>query len=160
SAFWRPILRFPDSIDGETRGGLEAEYRRILSEEMFPALRHLATFVRNDYLPVARTTDGFRALPGGESMYGLAVRSETTTDLTPEETNDLGLKEVKRIQISFLAAAQKLGFNGKLSEARAWLREKPESYPFSTGEQVIAHLNGIHDRIKPQLPRLFGRLPK
>ena len=58
------------------------------------------------------------------------------------------------------AAAQKLGFNGKVSEARAWLREKPENHPFTSGEEVIAHLNRIHARIVPQLPTLFGRMPK
>ena len=67
---------------------------------------------------------------------------------------------MKRIQASFLAAAQKAGFSGKVSEVRAWLRSKPENYPFTSGEQVIEHLNGIHARIVPQLPKLFGRLPK
>lgn len=160
STLWRPILRVPRSIDAETRNRLEADYRQILADEMFPALRRLATFVRNDYLPAARTTDGFGALPGGEAMYRFAVRYETTTGLTPDEIHALGLNEVKRIQAGFLATAQKAGFSGKVSEVRDWLRGKPENHPFASGEQVIEHLKGIHARIVPQLPALFGRLPK
>ena len=48
-------------MDGDTRNRLETDYRRVLVEEMFPALRRLATFVRNDYLLTARTTDGIGA---------------------------------------------------------------------------------------------------
>jgi uncharacterized protein (DUF885 family) len=160
SALWKPILQFPASMDAEARERVEADYRRVLADEMFPALRRLAAFVRNDYLPKARTTDGFGALPNGDKMYRFAVRNETTTDLTSDEIHELGLREVKRIQASYLAVAQKAGFNSKVSEARAWLRGKPENYPFISGEQVIEHLNRIHARIVPQLPKLFGRLPK
>jgi uncharacterized protein (DUF885 family) len=157
---WKPVLLFPSSIDAETRTRLEADYRRVLADEMFPALRRLATFVRDDYLPKARTTDGFGALPGGEKMYRYAVRSSTTTDLTPEEIHELGLREVKRVQALYVAAAAKAGFSGSVSQARAWVQGKRDTYPFTSGEQVIEHLNAINARIVPQLPKLFGRLPK
>ena len=160
STLWQPILRFPRALDTETRAQLEAEYRGILADEMFPALRRLAGFVRGDYLPAARTTDGFGALPGGDAMYRFAVRNATTTDLTPDEIHELGLKEVKRVQANFLGAAQKAGFAGQVSAVRTWLRSKEENHPFTSSEQVIEHLKGIHARIVPQLPALFGRLPK
>jgi uncharacterized protein (DUF885 family) len=160
STLWKPIARFPAAMDAEARGRVEADYRRLLADEMFPALRRLAAFVRSDYLPKARTTDGFGALPNGDKMYRFAARNETTTNLTPDEIHDLGLREVKRIQASYLAAAQKAGFSGKVSEVQAWLRSEPKNYPFTSGEQVIEHLNRIHARIVPQLPKLFARLPK
>ena len=94
-------------------------------------------------------------------MYRFAVRSETTSNRTPGEIHELGLREVKRVQASYLATARKAGFSGgNASEASAWLHGMPENYPFMSGEQVIEHLNRIHARIVPQLPRLFGRLPK
>jgi uncharacterized protein (DUF885 family) len=160
STLWKPIMKFPASMDAEARNRVEADYRRVLAEEMFPALRRLAGYVRSDYLPKARTTDGFGALPDGDRMYRFAVRSETTSDLTPDEIHELGLSEVKRIQASYLAAARKVGFSGKMSEASAWLRTDPENHPFTSSEQVIEHLNRIHARIVPQLPKLFGWLPK
>ena len=160
SVLWKPMTAFPASVDADTRARLETDYRRILSEEMFPATRRLAGYVRNDYLPKARTTDGFGALPGGDKMYRYAVRSNTTTDLTPDEVHDLGLGEVKRVQALYLAAAAKAGFRGSVSEARVWVQGKRDTYPFTSGEQVIEHLNAINARIVPQLPKLFGRLPK
>jgi uncharacterized protein (DUF885 family) len=160
SALWRPIARFPASIDAETRARLEADCRGVLADEMFPALRRLASFVRSAYLPAARTTDGFGVLPNGDAMYRFSVRTATTTEMTPEEIHALGLGEVKRIQAAYLVAAQKAGFDGKFSEVAAWLRGKSENYPFTSGDEVLAYLKGIHARIAPQLPRLFGRMPK
>jgi uncharacterized protein (DUF885 family) len=160
SSLWRPMTSFPASIDAAVRATLEAEYRKLLADQVFPAIRRLSAYARNEYLPKARTTDGFGALPGGERMYRFAVRYETTTDLTPDEIHELGLKEVKRIQASYLAAAEKAGRKGTIAEVRRGLRADPKLYPFTTGEQVIEHLYRIHARIVPQLPKLFGRMPK
>jgi uncharacterized protein (DUF885 family) len=160
STLWKPMTELPASIDADARARLEADYRRLLAEEMFPAVRRLAAYVRNDYLPKARTTDGFGALPGGEKMYRFAVRANTTTDLAPDEIHELGLREVKRIQALYLAAAAKAGFTGTVSEARAWVQGRRDTYLFTSGEQVIEHLNRINARIVPQLPKLFSRLPK
>ncbi|HEY8248966.1 MAG TPA: DUF885 domain-containing protein [Burkholderiales bacterium] len=160
SALWNPMRQFPASMDADARKRVEAEYRRLLADEMVPALRRLAAFVRNDYLAKARTSDGFGALPNGAAMYRYAVRVNTTTELTPDEIHELGLREVKRIQPSFLAAAKKAGYDGAIKDFRAWLRDNPRNFPFTSGDEVIAHLNAIHARIVPQLPKLFGRMPK
>ena len=61
---------------------------------------------------------------------------------------------MKRIQASYLAAAQKADFSGKMSEARAWLRGKTENYPFISGEQVIEHLNKGFAHAKKELEAL------
>jgi uncharacterized protein (DUF885 family) len=160
SALWKPMTQFPASLDAAARERLEADYRRLLAGEMFPAIRRLAAFVRNDYLQKARTSDGFGALPQGAAMYRHLVRSDTTTDLAIDDIHALGLKEVKRVQARYLEAARKAGFDGKIGETHAWLRNKPENYPFLSAEQVIEHLRRIHARIEPQLPKLFGRLPR
>ena len=160
SSLWGPMKRFPASIDAATRASLEADYRKLLAEEVFPALRRLSVYARNDYLPKARTTDGVGALPGGDRIYRSNVRYETTTDLTPDEIHELGLKEVKRIQASYLAAAEKAGLKGGIGDVRRALRDDPKVYPFTSGTQVIEHLYRIHARIVPQLPKLFSRMPK
>jgi uncharacterized protein (DUF885 family) len=160
SPLWKPMAGFPGSVDVATRASLEGEYRELLADDVFPAIRRLSEYARNDYITKARTTDGFGALPSGERMYRLAVRYETTTDLTPDQIHDLGLKEVRRIQDRYIAAAEKAGIKGTIGEVGRALRDDPELYPFATGEQVIEHLYRIHARIVPQLPKLFGRMPK
>jgi uncharacterized protein (DUF885 family) len=157
SSLWKPV---PASIDAPTRAGLEHEYRKLLADEIFPALQRLAAFARKEYLPRARTTDGVGALPGGERLYRHAVRSATTTELTPDEIHQRGLAEVKRIQANFLSAMRKAGYEGPISGVHRWLITNPQNYPFASADEVIAHLNALHARIVPQMPRLFGRMPK
>src|SRR5262249_26121572 len=39
SSLWGPMTRFPASIDAVTRASLEADYRKLLADEVFPAFR-------------------------------------------------------------------------------------------------------------------------
>ena len=160
SALWRPMTQMPPEFAGAARERFEADYRKLLADEIFPAIRRLARFVKEDYLPRARTTDGIGALPQGAAMYRLAVKSETTTDMTPDEIHALGLKEVKRIQGLMLDAGARAGQKGTLAALYRWMREDPSNYPFATDSEVIAYLYRIHERIVPQLPKLFGRFPR
>jgi uncharacterized protein (DUF885 family) len=160
SSLWKPVTQFPASMDLEARQRFEADYRKLLTAEVFPAIRQLATFVRNEYMPRARTSDGLGGLPKGDQMYRLAVKNGTTTDMTPDEIHQLGLQEVKRVQGKLLTAGEGMGFKGPVSDLPRWLASRPENYPFSSGDQVIEYLYRLHAQIVPQLPKLFGRLPK
>jgi uncharacterized protein (DUF885 family) len=152
STLWAPAERY--------EAALREEYERLLAREVLPAMREFARYVREDYLPRARTTDGIAALPDGERLYRLLVRQATTTDLTPDAIHELGLAEMKRIKLQVLLAAGRAGFGGELKDLRTWLRTDPANYPFTTPDEVIAYLRGINDRIVPQLPKLFRRLPR
>ena len=86
----------------------------------------------------------------GDAMYRFAVRSETTTDMTPEEIHELGLKEVARIQApACRKRAGGPGFNGPMASCSSGSRANPANYPFATGEEVIEYLYRIHARIVP-----------
>jgi len=159
SALWKPITAFPASIPETQPQAIEAEYRETLSKSVMPALRRLTSYVRSNYLPRARTTDGFSALPHGDAMYRLAVRHETTTDMTPDEIHALGLKEVARVQSLLANVSRRAGFTGPLAALQSWIASNPRNYPFTSGEQVLEYLRSIHARIVPQLPQLFLRFP-
>jgi uncharacterized protein (DUF885 family) len=160
SALWKPVASFPASIPEARRQEIAAEYREILTTSVMPALRRLTSYVRSDYLPHARTTDGFSALPEGHAMYRIAVRYETSTDMTPDEIHALGLKEVARVQSLLVDAGRRAGFTGPVSELQSWIASNPRNYPFTSGEQVLDYLRSINARIVPQLPQLFTRFPK
>ena len=53
-------------------------------------------------LPKARTTIAARDLPDGDAFYRAQIREYTTTDMSPEEIHQLGLKEVARIDAEML----------------------------------------------------------
>ena len=98
SLFYEPIKSFPASIDPASRRMLEARYLRAIQEQIVPAYRRLRDFMQNDYLPRCRSSAGFADHPGGRAWYAWAVRSSTTTDLTPPQIYALGVAELARIR--------------------------------------------------------------
>lgn len=140
-------------------------YRRELTDRALPALQRLQAYVQAEYLPAVakRSADGRGSLPGGQAWYRQLVRDQTGTRLTPDEIHRLGLQEVARIQGEIVKLAPKLGFTGdplKDGGLLAWLDAQPQLRPFKTDAEVLEAYRALNARIEPQLPRLFGRLPK
>jgi uncharacterized protein (DUF885 family) len=68
------------------------------------------------------------------------------------------LREVARIEGEQLAIAKKLGFND-LKTFRASLKSNPKVFAASP-EQIVDKYRGYIDQMKPELPKLFGLMPK
>ena len=157
---WAPLRKFPALASAETRASWEKRYREMLESQMRPAFARFGKFVREEYLPKARTTSGIGALPGGEAAYRQMLRSNTTTDLTPDEIHALGLREIARIQPLMLAAASKVGYTGAMKDLSPWLEKDAKNNPFKTEEEEIAYLKKLHAQVMPQIPKMFNRQPK
>jgi uncharacterized protein (DUF885 family) len=68
-----------------------------VANSVLPAFKRLrATLVGQ----LAKATDdaGMWRLPGGDAAYKVRLHAQTTTDMTPEQIHQLGLKEVARIE--------------------------------------------------------------
>jgi uncharacterized protein (DUF885 family) len=72
----------------------------------------------------------------------------------------LGLSEVARIRSEMEKIKEQVGFEGDLKAFFDFVRGNTELMPFTEPEQVIAHFNEIHERMKPQLEKLFDNKPK
>lgn len=158
--FWSVMARYPKVLAPERRRAYEGRYRVALEGKLLPAMRRLANFAREEYLPKARETAGIGALPGGDAAYRALVRQYTTLERSPEEIHALGLAEVARVRAKLLEAARPLGFKGGIREFSAWMLSNRGNYPFRSAEEVLARLRAIHARVEPQLPQLFRRLPR
>lgn len=55
---------------------------------------------------------------------------------------------------------EQVGFDGNLKAFFDFVRNNKELMPFSEPQQVIENFNGIHDRMKPQIEKLFDLKPK
>ena len=53
---------------------------------------------QNQYLPATRAEVGASSLPGGKDYYQACLKFHTSTNLTPQEVHNLGLKEVARVE--------------------------------------------------------------
>lgn len=158
--FYQPVLHFPEAIQEDVRVGLKADYERIITQEILPMYEELYQFLEQKYLPVCRETDGLSALPNGRGTYDYLIRLHTTTKMTAEEIHALGKQEVERITGEMEKVKEDLGFEGELNDFFNMVRTKKELMPFENPEEVIAHFNGIRERLSLRLDSVFNLRPK
>lgn len=154
-----PLAHLPSTIPSDAQAELQARGAAIVRSQVLPAQTRIVTFLETDYLPRARTTLAARDLPDGERYYMAQIRRHTTTRLSPDEVHQIGLDEVRRIRAEMDAVISETGFKGTFSEFIAFLRTDPQFYPHSR-EALLERYQTVAKRIDPELPRLFGRLPR
>jgi uncharacterized protein (DUF885 family) len=156
--FGQPVAKFPDSVPEGDRKRLHDAILSAVDDDVRPAYTKLANYLAKEYAPYGRTDPGVWALPNGDKLYRYSVRQFTTTEMEPEQIHELGLSEVKRIEGEQLAVAKKLGFND-LKSFQVSLKTNPKAVATSP-QQILDRYNGYIDQMRPQLPKLFGLLPK
>ena len=156
--FSEPVKQFPDGVPEADRKRLHDEIVAAIDENVRPAYTKLANYLAKDYAPFGRTEPGIWALPNGEALYRYDIRELTTTNMEPEQIHELGLSEVKRIESEQLAIAKKLGFQ-ELKSFRASLKDNSRVHAKSPDE-ILQKYRGYIDQMRPELPKLFGLLPK
>jgi uncharacterized protein (DUF885 family) len=158
SPFAQPVARFPDAIPAAEQGRLRAEVLGAVREQVLPAYRKLAVFLRDEYVPHGRSHVGVWSLPDGAARYAFEVKSQTTTDMTAEEIHEIGLREVARIEAEQEAIGKKLGF-ADLAAFRGHVRGNKKLFARSR-KDILERYQTYTDRMYKVLPRLFGRLPR
>lgn len=158
SPFAKPIEKFAAGISAAEQQRLRSRVLAAINQEIIPAYKRLATFLRVDYAPKGRTEPGVWSLPDGAARYRSAIRRMTTTDLTPGQIHEIGLQQVKETAAQMLALAQKLGFKD-LASFNDHIRKDRKLYATS-GQQVLDLYTKYTRQMEAQLPKLFGRLPK
>ena len=68
-----------------------------MEQQVVPAFTKFKQFFVSEYLPACYDQVGAWQLPHGEELYAQMIRHYTTTNETPEEVHQIGLKEVARI---------------------------------------------------------------
>jgi len=158
SAFGMPAAKFPDSIPAADRPRLHDAIVKAVDTEVRPAYAKLADYIEKDYAPYGRTEPGIWSLPNGDALYRFEIEQQTTTDMEPEAIHELGLKEVARIHEQMLAIAKSQGFADRKS-FQASLKTNPKLIPTSR-EDILNTYRGYIAGMQPELPKLFGLLPK
>ena len=159
SSILKPFTDFPPGMAQADRDRLRGEAIKVYRGEIAPAYRRLHDFLVNDYIPHSRETIAWTALPRGEDWYRLAVREQTTTEMTPAEIHDLGLREVKRIRAEMEQVAGSAGYKGNYDGFVRFLRTDPQFY-YKDPESLLSGYRDIAKQIDPALPGFFHKLPR
>ncbi|HEY5972767.1 MAG TPA: DUF885 domain-containing protein [Pseudoxanthomonas sp.] len=159
SAFYKPFLKFPDSISQTDRDQLQAEAKRVIAGDVVPAYRKLQTYFNEEYLPKTRASIAATELPDGKAYYDFLARYYTTTDLTAEQIHAIGLKEVARIRAEMEKVKARTGFKGTLAEFFAYLRSDPKFF-HKTPDELLTAYRALSKRIDPELVKVFKTIPR
>ena len=158
SVFYQPLRKLPDSLDAETRARLTADYRAGITRTL-ASYQRLEDFMRSEYLPRARTSVGWSALPGGKEWYAFLAAVYTTTRMAPDEIHELGIREVARIETEMDGVRRQVGFDGDLKAFFRFLKEDPRFY-FTNEAEVLTGYRDLKTRINALLPKMFADFPK
>ena len=157
SPFFSAFRSYPDAIPPAERERLTAAAKDVIATAVVPAYRKFQAIFRDEYLPKTRESVGLWDTPDGRAYYQFLARYHTTTDLTPAEIHEIGLREVARNRAEMQKVMDEVGFKGTLAEFFTYLRTDPKFY-YKTGEELFRGYAVITKQIDPELPRLFGKL--
>ncbi|MGB3839032.1 MAG: DUF885 family protein [Rhodanobacter sp.] len=158
SVFAEPLKHFPKSVSAADQKRLHDSIVAAIDHDVRPAYAKLGKFVADDYAPHGRSQPGVWDLPNGEAIYRFQVEQMTTTRETPQQIHEIGLAEVKRIEGEMTKIAHAQGFKD-LASFRASLKTNPKTHATSR-EDILNRYRGYIAGMEPELPKLFGRLPK
>ncbi|KAA1150697.1 DUF885 domain-containing protein [Pseudoalteromonas sp. FUC4] len=159
SEFYKPFLTNTASLSESDFYTLQQRAKVVLKNKVIPAYKSYLTFFTEQYQPGARTSIGISETPNGKAFYKNRAKHYTTTDMTPKEIHELGLKEVARIRGEMEAVIKEVGFKGSFAEFIHFLRTDPQFYA-TTPEQLLKEASYIAKKMDAQLPKLFHTLPR
>ena len=138
---------------------LLAEVKEFIEDELMPSYKELSTFLKNEYIPNSRDSIGLRGVPDGKAWYEFKARSFTTTNLTPDEIHELGLREIKRIRKEMEDVRTEVEWDGDFRSFLDFLRTDPQFY-YETGEELLAAYRAMAKKIDAYMPTLFNKFPR
>ena len=148
-----------DVASPEDALALQNEVKEYIQNVLNPIYQELYDFLINEYLPESRDTIGISDVPNGREWYEYLARYHTTTDLTPDEIHEIGLREVAKIRAEMEGIIEQVGWEGDFNSFLQYLRTDPRFY-YETGEELLQAYRAMSKEIDAYMPTLFNKLPR
>ena len=159
SPFYAAFGTMPATIPAAEQAQLRAQGQAAIRDAVTPAYRKLLDFFRNEYLPKTRTTIGAHDMPNGDAFYQAQIREFTTTDKTPEEIHQIGLKLVSDIEAEMRQTMLDGGFKGTFPEFLHFLKTDPQ-FIAKTPDELMGVSSYVAKRTDKVIGDYFGLLPR
>ena len=148
-----------DVASSEDALALQNEVKEYIQNVLNPTYQELYDFLVNEYLPESRDTIGISDVPNGKDWYEYLARYHTPTNLTPDEINEIGLREVAKIRAEMEDIIEQVGWEGDFNSFLQYLRTDPRFY-YETGEELLQAYRAMSKEIDAYMPTLFNKLPR
>ena len=159
SPFYKAFEKMPPTIPAAEQQALREQGQAAIRDAVQPAYRKLLDFYRTEYLPKTRTTVSARDLPDGDAFYRAQIREYTTTDLSPEEIHQIGLKQVAEIEAQMQQTMRESGFKGSFADFLKFLKTDPQ-FIAKTPDELMGVSSYVAKRTDNVIGNYFGKLPR
>jgi uncharacterized protein (DUF885 family) len=151
-------------LSAEERTALQQKALDEVSKTVYSAYRNLEKYLAH-LAEKATGVDGVWKLPDGDKWYAFQLRSNTTTDMTPEEVYQLGVSEVGRIEKEMRIILDSIGVpdTGSVGSILSHLATEPQFLyaDDATGKaQCLKDYQTIIDEIDNNMGDIFDMRPK
>jgi len=142
-------------------GDWEARARKIATGAVVPALQRQIAELQAER-QAATDVAGMWSRPNGEEYYRWALKSSTTTTMSPDEVHRMGLDQLAELHGRMDPILKSLGYlQGSVGERMQALAKDPR-YKFSEGDkgraEIKAYIEERIAKIRTVLPRGFNTL--
>jgi uncharacterized protein (DUF885 family) len=160
SIFYGPVNKMPESFSEVDRKKYTREITLLINQQLIPSYKKLSDFLKSEYLPKSRKSDGIYALKNGKEYYNYLIHFWTTTNKSPDEIYEIGLSEVKRIRAIMDSVKTTTGYKGDLKSFFEYMKTDKQFMPYKTPEEVLNAYRAIQYKIEPNLKKMFNTVPK
>jgi uncharacterized protein (DUF885 family) len=143
------------------RAASAAQAERIVRESVYPEWNKAIAFLES-LVPRSADRAGLWRLEGGAEAYAQFLKAFTTTDLTPDQIHEIGLRKVAELERDMDAILRKLGrSNGSVKERVAQLK-KDLSYPLTEDgrKQIMGDIDAMIREAERRSALQFDARPK
>ena len=143
------------------RATLRTEAEKIVGTQVYPAWKKAIATLESQ-LPRSTDDAGLWRLKGGADAYAYFLRRYTTTNLTPDQIHEIGLREVDRIEQEMDSIFRRLGrTQGTVKERIAKLQQDLGYPKTEEGRKIImADVEQILRDGEKRSAALFDKTPK
>jgi len=152
-------LQSSGKVSAEQADNLIAEAKTAMLA-LRPAYERVIAWAQSELPTAPSGRVGAVSLPGGDDWYAAALKQNTTTELTPNEVHEIGLKEVERIEKAQDALAKQAGF----ADRQAYYDDRARLFPPTPWTDALRadYLRRANDAVanaRRLLPNYFNNLP-
>ena len=149
---------FPSNIPQAEQTRLRSEAGAVYDQQFLPAWRKYRDYLTGKYARSVRATAGVSSIPNGRNAYAILARFYTTTSMSPEEINKLGLAEVARIEGEMQTLIRQTGFSGSIADYERKLEASPDQH-FHSKDEMLEFARNAAKIIEPELPNQLRHIP-
>src|SRR5271167_4938632 len=158
SLFYTPF-REMQGISQADQKTLREQAIVTIRDSVQPTYRELLKFIRDEYVPGARSTLAAYDLPDGKAFYQSKIREFTTIDEDPAAIHAFGEAEVARLHSQMLDVMKETGFKGDFPAFLKFLRSDAQ-FQAKTPEELLMRAAWIAKRFDGKASQYFGLLPR